>query len=295
MNIILEEDNERSSLFESSKNLSGVFERMKSIQVIEDGDIYLGIEAFFEKDCTKARIGYKIYKNNDYVDVDVTLFLGDIDKIIKLKIPVCMSGDFIGQTAFGTEKLFMDARKNVAHRFVAVENGEKALALMNTSVYGNHFENGTIYMSLVRGATYCTHPIEDRQLFPLGRFTKKIDQGENTYSFRLGLVERKHLERMTQEFVQKPYGLNIFPIRTEHHVSTAFNVSLEDDVISVVTIKKADNREAIIFRLMNNTESQIETALNVNEARLNLIFNKYEVKTVLYEGQKLFEEKELII
>ena len=116
MNIILEEDNERSSLFESSKNLSGVFERMKSIQVIEDGDIYLGIEAFFEKDCTKARIGYKIYKNNDYVDVDVTLFLGDIDKIIKLKVPVCMSGDFIGQTAFGTEKLFMDARENVAHR-----------------------------------------------------------------------------------------------------------------------------------------------------------------------------------
>ena len=88
---------------------------------------------------------------------------------------------------------------------------------------------------------------------------------------------------MTQEFVQKPYGLNIFPIRTEHHVSTAFNVSLEDDVISVVTIKKADNREAIIFRLLNNTERQIETALNVNGARLQLTFNKYEVKTVLYE------------
>ena len=51
-----------------------------------DEDIYLGIEAFFEKGSTKARIRYKIYKNNDYVDVDVTLFLGDIDKIIKLKV-----------------------------------------------------------------------------------------------------------------------------------------------------------------------------------------------------------------
>lgn len=281
--------------FELSKTPSGVFEKMKSIQVIEDGDIYLGIEAFFEKDSTKARIGYKIYKNNDYVDVDVTLFLGDIDKIIKLKVPVCMEGSFIGQTAFGTEKLFTDARENVAHRFVAVENGEKALALMNTGVYGNHFQDGAIYMSLVRGATYCTHPIEDRQLFPLGRFTKKIDQGENTYSFRLGLLNKNRLERLTQEFVQKPYGLNIFPIRTEDNTVSEFQVFLEDETVSVVTIKKVDGREAILFRLLNNTEERAETVLHVNDERLPLVFGKYEVKTILYENNGLVECDELII
>jgi glutamine cyclotransferase len=48
--------------FALSKEPKGVFAGMKSVQVIENGDIYLGIEAFFECDCTRARILYKIYK-----------------------------------------------------------------------------------------------------------------------------------------------------------------------------------------------------------------------------------------
>ena len=43
-------------------------------------------------------------------------------------------------------------------------------------------DNGALYMSLVRGVTYCAHPIADRELLPADRFTKKIDQGENRYS-----------------------------------------------------------------------------------------------------------------
>lgn len=281
--------------FELSKTPSGVFEKMKSIQVIEDGDIYLGVEAFFEKDNTKARIGYKIYKNNDYVDVDVTLFVGDIDKIVKLKVPVCVEGNFVGQTAFGTESLFVDARENVAHRFVAVEYGQKALTLMNNGVYGNHFEDGAIYMSLVRGATYCAHPILDRELIPSDRFTKKLDQGENTYSFRLGVLDRDHLERATQEFVQKPYGLNIFPIASENKDVTEFNVFLEDNTVSVAAMKKVDKEDAILFRLFNNTENSVETAINVNRKRLPLAFGKYEVKTVIYKNNNMYELIELII
>ena len=103
--------------FELSKNPCGVFERMKSIQIIEDGDIYLGIEAFFEKDCTKARIGYKIYKNNDYVDVDVTLFLGDIDKIIT--VPEAAIGYDSGRTP--EAQRFLDAIKAIRDILVNTE------------------------------------------------------------------------------------------------------------------------------------------------------------------------------
>jgi len=273
----------------------GVFANMQSIQVIEDGDIYLGAEAFFQKDHTKARIGYKIYKNNDYVDVDVTVFLGDVDRIIKLKVPVSMEGKLVGQTVFGTEDLFMDARENVAHRFVAIKNGDRALALMNTGVYGSHYEDGAIYMSLVRGATYCAHPIDDLELIPTDRFTKKLDQGESSYSFRLGLVDSKKLERLTQEFVQKPYGLSIFPIPVKEANRKAFQVSLADETVSVVTIKKADGTDGILFRLINNTESPVSTALSVNEESIPLVFGKYEVKTVLYAHNKLTECPEMRI
>ena len=280
--------------FSLSKKPNGVFKGMKSVQVIENGDIYLGIEAFFKCDSTRARILYKIYKNNDDIDIDVTLYMGDTNKIIKLKLPLEVSGTLIGQTAFGTDELFTDGRENVAHRFVAVDTGNKCLSLMNTGVYGSHFENNTLYMSLVRGVTYCAHPIGQRQLIPLDRFTKKIDQGESSYSFRLTVTKREQLERKTQEFTEKPYALNIFPIPSENKLKE-LDISVGGNIISMNTVKKSYDKDAIIFRLLNNTPRSEESYLKVNDAKLNLSFGKYEVKTVVYENGKLTESYELLI
>ena len=280
--------------FQPSKEPDGIFKGLKSVQVIEDGDIYLGIEAFFELDSSRARILYKIYKNNDDVDIDLTLFMGDINKIIKLALPLSAEGTLIGQTAFGTDKLFMDGRENVAHRFVAVDSGESSVALLNKGVYGSHYENGCLYMSLVRGVTYCAHPIGQRELIPNDRFTKKIDQGENSYSFRLTVANRDQLERKATEFVEKPYALNIFPIPSK--VSTKeLNISLGGNIISMPTVKKIYEKDAVIFRLLNNTPNSVNSYIQVNDMRLDLTFGKYEVKTVIYENGKLTESYELLI
>ncbi|MBQ9120762.1 MAG: alpha-mannosidase [Clostridia bacterium] len=285
--------NERK--FTLSERPAGAFQGMKSVQVIEDGDIYLGIEAFFECDNSRARILYKIYKNNDDVDIDVTLYMGDINKIIKMGLPISVSGKLIGQTAFGTEELFADGRENVAHRFVAVDSENGCVALLNRGVYGSHYENGRLYMSLLRGVTYCAHPIGDRELIPSDRFTKKIDQGENNYSFRLTVTKRDELERKTAEFEQKPYALNIFPIPCERANGKTFDLSLGGDVISMPTVKKAHGRDALIFRLLNNTPNDVESYIAINGQRLNLTFGKYEVKTVVYENGGLTESYELLV
>lgn len=285
---------ENEQPFVLSKKPSGVFEGMQSVQVVEDGDIYFGVEVFFEKDNTRARVLYKIYKNNDFVDVDVRVFMGDVNKFVKLKMPVAIKGKLLGQTAFGTEELYMDGRENVSHRFVAVDNGKKCLVLMNDSVYGSHFEKDTLYTSLVRGVTYCAHPIGERELIPADRFTKKVDQGENRFAFRLGVVDRNQLERATQEFTQKIYALNIFPTPRTAEPKT-FDVALGDDTVSLVAMKKADGRTGILFRLLNNTDKSVETHLMVYGTRLPLSFGKYEVKTVLYENGELTEMDQLII
>ena len=285
---------ENEKTFSLSKKPHGVFECMRSVQVIENGDIYLGIEAFFECDDTKARILYKIYKNNDNVDIDVNLYMGDIDKIIKLKVPLNVKGTLIGQTAFGTQELFTDGRENVAHRFVAIDMGENCISLMNTSVYGSHFENDALYMSLVRGVTYCAHPIGERQLIPTDRFTKKIDQGENNYSFRLTVTDRSQLERKASEFTMKPYALNIFPIPNGKSLSN-LDISVGGNVISLAAMKKAYDKDAVIFRLINNTPSSEKSYIKVNNAHLDLEFGKYEVKTVVYENGTLTESYEMII
>jgi hypothetical protein len=74
-----------------------------------------------------------------------------------------------------------------------------------------------------------------------------------------------------------------------------FSVSLGDDIVSLVTMKKADDKDATIFRLLNNSNMEVKTSLSVNSATLPLSFGKYEVKTIVYENGELREEEMLII
>lgn len=262
---------------------SGVFSNMKSIQVIEDGEIYLGIEAFFEKEHSKARIEYRIYKNCDDVDVNITLFFNDANKMVKLAVPVANAGKVIGQTAFGTEELFADGREMISHRFTAVSSGDKYVAILDKSRYGGHFEDGTLYLSLVRGTTYCAHPIEDRLLIPDDRYTRKMDQSEHNYFFRLCVCDEAELDRKANEFNRKPYAVNVFPLG-ENDREHSFTVSVSNKNISLVTMKKADKKEGYILRLINNYKDTQQTDLTVGNTVKHFVFGKYEVKTLFYDG-----------
>ena len=263
---------------------SGVFSNMKSIQVIEDGEIYLGIEAFFEKEHSKARIEYRIYKNCDDVDVNVTLFFNDANKMVKLAVPVPNAGKVIGQTAFGTEELFADGRETISHRFTAVEAGDKYVAIFDKSRYGGHFENGTLYLSLVRGTTYCAHPIEDRMLIPDDRYTRKMDQSEHNYFFRLCACDELELDRKANEFNLKPYAVNVFPLGEKDRESK-FDVAVSNKNISLVAMKKSDKKDGYILRLINNYKDTQDTDLTVGNTTKRFVFGRYEVKTLFYDGQ----------
>lgn len=280
--------------FELMKNPDGVFEGMKPIQVIEDGEIYLGVECFFVKNNTRVRVEYDIYKTNPYIDVKVDVFAGDINKMIKLSLPVAVEGEYIGQTCFGTEPLFMDGRECVSQRFSAVKNGKDCLALINDAVYGSSFKDNELSVSLIRTATYCAHPIEDRELIPTDRFVKKIDMSERNFRFRLTAAQEGELERLATEFCQKPYACNVFPIERDEEMAD-FDIDISDINIVLITMKKRYGKESFILRLLNNSPDSKSAVITLNGAQINLDFGRYEAKTVEYDGEKIVEHFELLI
>jgi alpha-mannosidase len=178
---------------------------------------------------------------------------------------------------------------------VAIDTDGDCLALLNKGVYGSHYENGSLYMSLLRGVTYCAHPIGERLLIPDDRFTAKIDQGENNFSFRLTVAKRDSLERKALEFVEKPYALNIFPIPARKQSNGKLDISVGGSTVSVNTVKKAFGKDAVIFRLVNNSPRARDSYLKVNDACIPLSFGKYEVKTVVLQNGKLEESYEMLI
>ncbi len=272
----------------------GVFEGMKPVQIIEDGDIYLGVECFFKKDNTRIRVEYDIYKTNPYIDIKVDVFAGDINKLIKLSLPIAIDGDYIGQTCFGTEPLYMDGRECVSQRFSAVRNSKKCLALINDVAYGSSFRDNELSVSLIRTATYCAHPICDRELIPTDRFVKKIDMSERNFCFRLTVANENELERLTAEFCQKPYACNVFPIERDGDMSD-FNIDISDKDIVLVTMKKRYGSDSFVIRLLNNSPESKSAILTLNGTSTNLTFGKYEAKTVEYAENNLIEHYELLI
>ena len=282
---------ERFSLMQKP---DGVFAGMESIQVIEDGELRLCVEAFFKLNNSRARVEYIIHKVSGEIDVKVDLFAGEINKIYRLAVPVSLSGEYRGQTAFGTQPLYMNGRECVAQRFVYVKGKEKCLALFNKGTYGSKFENDTLEMSLLRTATYCAHPICDRPLIPLDRYTQKIDLEERSFSFRLCVADENELERLSQEFTTPAYACNVFPIERKTQAKS-LGVSISNKNISLTTFKKMVGEDSFVLRLLNNSPENEKTEFTLNSAKISLSFGAFEAKTVIYNENGMQEINEMKI
>ncbi len=287
-------ENEQPFLLEKAPD--GPFKNLQSIQVVENGDIYLGIEAFFVKDNTRVRILYKIYKNDDAVDINVDVFMNDINKIIKLKIPTLFNGELLGQTAYGENKLFTDGRENAALRYVSLNDKEKSFAIINDCTYGSSFKNNAMYLNLVRGVTYCAHPILERDLIPTDRYVKKIDQGESNFSFRMIAGNKADIGELAQRFNQKPFAINVFPLQKETEKKSIDTVlEIDNKVITLEALKMSKNHSGVIIRLFNNSSVSQSAKLTVCNKSIDIDFSEYEVKTLVYSNNEISETEELLI
>lgn len=280
--------------FELLANPDGVFEGLKSFEIIEDGDMYLEAEAFFGKGLTRLRIGYKIYKKGTKVDVNVTLFPNEANKAIKLHVPVA-GKDYSGEQMFGAEKLFEDGRECIAHDYVWLneENG-KCLQIITPSTYGSSYKDGEIRLTLVKTATYCAHPVPNRPLLREGIFIGKVDQGQRDFSFRLDVVEKNTLKHNANEFVELPYALNIFPT-IDTKCDNGLTIECSNERISTETIRKSVQKDGYIFRLFNNSEDSECATINCGGATIDVKFGKYEVKTLIYNNDTLVETEQMFI
>ncbi len=274
----------------------GMFAGMQPVQVIEDGAVYLGVEAFFSCENTRVRVEYDIYKKTPYLDIKVDVFAADADRMIKLEIPVHMeNGVYLAQTAFGTELLYTNGRECVGQRFVAVRGADDVcLALMNRGTYGSSYRDGVISMSLLRTTSYCAHPIGDRPLIPTDRFSKKVDMGERNFIFRLDAAPVHALDRLADAFNRPPYACNVFPV-AEERAAKDFSLQIDDTDITLVTMKKRAEADTYLLRLHNNSEQQKTVHVRWNGMMITLVFGKYEVKTIENNGTSLMEQTMLLI
>ncbi len=271
----------------------GVFSGLHSMEIIEDGDIYLAVEAFFASGMTRARIGYKIYKDGPAVDIDVDLFPAEINKCIKLHIPV-QAQRYIGQQIFGTEELYMDGRECVAHNFVALQKGEEYLQLLTPDTYGSSYADGSVRLTLHRSVTYLAHPQAGRPLMRENIFLPKIDMAQQSYRIRMLPAREEALQRNADVFAERPFALNIFPT-VDTKADNGYSVRIDNPDIAMVTMLHAQETQGHLIRLQNNAASPACATLYCGTASIHLSFGRYEVKTVRLYNNELQELSQFLI
>ena len=280
-----------------TKERIGVFKNSTGVKVIEDGSVCTSVQACFATNNITLRTVYTIYKKGFYIDVKVMAVFNEADKFLKLHIPTTLkNADFQGQTVFGTETLDTDGREVVAQRFVSLtEQGEKeGLAILNNCLYGHSYKDGEVRLSLVRGAGYCVHPVDNQPFISETEYVDRLDQGETEFNFRIMVAKQDALEREAAIFNQKPFALNLFPTKNAE-VKEAEKVIVSNDEIVMVAFKKKDKEDRFVIRLFNNSNKEKTSLIKVLSAEKELRFTKYEVKTLIYDNSNLLEIDEMVI
>lgn len=247
------------------------------VRIVEDGEVLTRIETMVSCSRSVAVLTWTLYRYSDYVDLSVRVYNNEKYKLLKLCIPVG-AGECVRQIPFGCEAVAAGGAENAMLGYCASSGENGTLLVCNDGSFSVSYEEGTMQIALLRSAAYTAHPIGDRRVLPEDRFVPRMDQGEHCYRFRLiPGVDLRHASRLTQEFAEQPYVLNISVPRKEGEKPLPpFTLSEGGAVVSAMRAEK----EGYLLRLANECGQEQIQSLHAGEFSAELHFRPFEVKTV---------------
>jgi alpha-mannosidase len=273
---------------EKSAEFAGIEERtLAPVRIIEDGPVRTVVEALFGYGDSFMCMHYKLPKQGTEIELEIRVFWNEKDRMLKLAIPTPdKQSKCYGQTAFGREELPDSGVEAVAQKWTAVVSSDKGTALtcINEGSHGLSFQHGELRLSLLRSAGYSVHPIRDRVPVPQDRFSPRMEQGERSFRFWLNGGQRhkrmKAVEREALAKNEKPMALSFFP--SGKGAKGKPFVVLDDAVILVSAMKKAEGGNSLIIRLFEPTGRKRTTtvALPFANTKRRLSFKSFEIKTL---------------
>ena len=264
-------------------------EQFPPVRVIENGDVCLVVQALFTYNRSAAVVEYKIPKNGTDIDVDVTLFWNETNKMVKYAFPAAQGGTFMGQTAYGTEALGAD--EEPFQKWCGLFDGNAGFAVINEGIYGGDCVENELRLSLLHSPVYSGHPLENRQVVPHDRFLKHIDMGERSFRIRLAAGERLagDVDYKAAVFNERPYVLSFFPSGAGTQPGKL--IELDNTAVLVSAFKKAETADAYILRLYNSQGTPQKAAVQIPGLRVSpkVELGGYEVKSFCVSDGTLVE------
>lgn len=254
------------------------------VRVIEAGSVRTVIEAAFGYKKSNAVIKYIISDCGDF-SVEARVNWSQKQELVKLSVsPAFKTESLLGETAYGREELKRNCDENVSQKYIAVSGEDRCIAVANNGTYGSSFDenSGELKLTLLRSASYCAHPIDDRIVLPQDRMSPYIEQGERDFGFGFMFGKKEDVlnkaARFAHLFNEKPFAISVYPTGKGEKPASPLLLS-ETDVIDVTAFKKAETGEGYTVRLFNPTEARHSARLTYKDATAEISFTPFEIKT----------------
>jgi len=271
---------------------SGVTGRvLDSVRIIEHGPVRTIVEAVFRYGNSNACVKYHFPAQGSEVELEIRIHWNEKCKMLKLSIPTCFSGNYIGQTAFGSYQLPQNGNETVAQQWTAIvcDENDAMASVINNGTYGSDYLDGEMRLSLLRSPRFGNLTPRERRSEMYNRgYVPHVDQGEHLYRFWInaGNVEdrMRKIGREAQERHEQPYVLSFYPSGQGELVKGGICIS--NDVIVVSAFKKAE-KNGYVLRLFNPLDTHQSTGIKseLGGFSCEAIFSPYEVKTWLVDDK----------
>ena len=252
---------------EEAAQMAGVKKNnFEPVRIVEDGDVFVRIEALFGYHNSRARVLYTLPKKGTDFQIDITSFFAEKDTCLRMTVPVAMAEPkFSGQSVFGTKKLYNDGRESEAHGWIAAHSEGWGLVIANNGTYGSSNDGKLLRQTLLRSSAYAGHSLTGRSFMEYNRYLPRAEQGERNLHFRVsGVSENKLIEKaehMAAVENERLLPYNIFPKGKGKSIDSL--VTLSDSRIRLAACKKAEDGNGYILRLFNPKNETIMTRIEV--------------------------------
>lgn len=266
---------------EQAKRFCAVDGELAPCRIIEDGDVYTRTECLYGGGSTNVVLQYTAYKNHPYLDVCATVEFADKNTLIRLKIPV--PNDYNGGELVGDGPYVWEQKPTVGEvsfqKWLGRKRSDgKVFAVINDGVYSGTAKDGYLYLTLLRGAGYCFHPIGDRTLYPQDRYLPRIDCGRYKYNIRLYIGDVSDVSLMAESFNLQPLAVNLFPVGDKTIDGDGIRI---DGKIVLGALVPTDNGK-VIMRFYNPSEQSEDFIVHVGGRSVAVTACPREVLSVEY-------------
>ena len=248
-------------------------------RVIEDGPVRRVIESCFTLGRSRLIITYRIPKVGTSLEVLCRVEFLEESRALKLIFPMPeQKGEFLGETAFGVDHLFMDGTECVSQRFCGHLREESGTAILSDSTYGSSWENGAIGVTLLQTACYSALNLEERPLVCQDRILPHIDMGEREFVFRVQPWD-DNLFSSADSFLQPPYSLSFFPSGKGEKIPYLYTIS--DPKVQVSAFFLREDGKAVM-RLFETTgcPRQVQVEIPVLQYKQTVSLSPWEFYTL---------------